>query len=130
MRLVCRAISVVICSGMLLGAQEDRRRDSPPTAQRKASPKSRTVKTSDIDRLTTYATVLGRAIGCGLNVDLEMKRVGRWMDQKFPPGSERQKTYLPIFLDGIKYHAQQQKSGKSPDSCEAIRHEVRTFPWP
>ncbi|MEM4725217.1 MAG: hypothetical protein QXP01_09415 [Candidatus Hadarchaeum sp.] len=52
------------------------------------------------------------------------------MDMKFPPGSRDQKTYLPIFMEGVRYHAQQQKEGKSPDSCAAVLRTFRTMPWP
>ncbi len=80
--------------------------------------------------MTTYATILGRAIGCRINVDSEMTRVGKWMDLTFPPGTALQRTYLPIFLEGIKHHALEQRQGRSPDSCETIQKEVREFPWP
>jgi hypothetical protein len=85
---------------------------------------------SDIDKLTTYAVILGRAIGCGINTDYEMRRVGAWMDKKFPPGSSDQKTYLPIFLQGIQYHAKQQSSGNSPDSCPQVRKSFKRMQWP
>ena len=71
------------------------------------------VSSQDIDRLTTFAVVLGRAVACGADITGASRRVGRWMDVKFPPGSQDQKTYLPIFVNGVEYHAQQQKEGKS-----------------
>lgn len=85
---------------------------------------------ADIDKMTTYATVLGRAIGCGINTDSAMKRVGRWMDKTFPPGSRDQQIYLPIFMEGVKHHAEQQRAGSSPDSCSELRKTFNTFPWP
>lgn len=85
---------------------------------------------SDIDKLTSYAVVLGRSVACGLSIKEPMSRVGKWMDVHFPPGSDDQKIYLPIFLEGIKYHAQQQKSGKSPDSCIKVGQAFDGFPWP
>ncbi|HRH88227.1 MAG TPA: hypothetical protein PLO41_15375 [Rubrivivax sp.] len=84
----------------------------------------------DIDKLTTYATILGRAVACGNSIDEPMRRVGRWMDRTFPPGSSDQKAYLPVFMDGVRYHAQMQKDGRSPDSCSAVQRAFNGFPWP
>jgi len=85
---------------------------------------------ADIDKLTSYAVILGRAIGCGINTDYEMRRVGAWMDKKFPPGSSDQKTYLPIFMQGLQYHAKQQSNGNSPDSCSQVRKTFNRMQWP
>lgn len=85
---------------------------------------------ADIDKLTTYATILGRAVACGNSIEGPMRRVGRWMDRVFPPGSSDQKTYLPVFMEGVRYHAQMQKDGRSPDSCSAVQSAFNGFPWP
>jgi len=85
---------------------------------------------SDIDRLTTYAVILGRAVACGAKIEEPMRLVGQWMDRIFPPGSRDQQIYLPIFTEGVVYHAQQQSEGKSPDSCSAVLNTFRSFPWP
>jgi len=83
-----------------------------------------------IDKMTTYAVMLGRAIGCGLDMSGPSRRVGRWMDRHFPPGSSSQRTYLLIFVEGMKHHAQQQASGNSPDSCATVQRVIDTTPWP
>lgn len=85
---------------------------------------------SDIDKLTTYATLLGRAVACGNSIEEPMRRVGQWIDRKFPPGSTDQKTYLPIFMEGVRYHAQIQKEGRNPDSCSVISLTFNDFHWP
>jgi hypothetical protein len=85
---------------------------------------------SDIDKLTTYATVLGRASACGISDNNAASRVGRWLDRLFPPGSKDQLTYLPIFLSGMQYAAEQQNSGKSPDNCAAVVRAFESMPWP
>jgi hypothetical protein len=82
----------------------------------------------DVDALTTYAVLLGRAVACGVDTDDASRRVGRWMDKRFTP--EDQKTYLPVFAIGTRYHAQMQKDGKSPDSCAKVRSEFAKIPWP
>jgi hypothetical protein len=85
---------------------------------------------ADIDKLTTYAVILGRATACGANVDDASRRVGRWMDRTFPPGSKDQQIYLPIFMEGMRHHVQQQNEGKSPDSCFSVLRSFNSFPWP
>lgn len=85
---------------------------------------------ADIDRLTTYAVIIGRAIACGVDTNDAMRRVGAWMDRKFPPGSSDQKTYLPIFMNGVEYHAAQQANGKSPDTCAQVKSTFRKMQWP
>jgi len=85
---------------------------------------------ADIDRMTTYAVILGRGVACGASTAGPSARVGAWMDRVFPPGSNDQKIYLPIFMQGVQHHAQQQKAGKSPDSCSTVLRNFNSFPWP
>ncbi len=84
---------------------------------------------SDINKMTTYSVILGRAIACGINTETEMRSVGKWMDRTFPPGSTDQKTYLPIFMEGMKYHAQQQSNGQSPDKCSEVKKTYTKMVW-
>ena len=84
----------------------------------------------DINKLTTYSTILGRAIACGANTESASVRIGRWMDKQFPPGSADQRTYLPIFVAGVRYAATEQKSGRSPDTCDQVMRAFDGFPWP
>lgn len=93
-------------------------------------PPSDAASDTDIDRMTSYAVILGRAAGCGINTEKESRLVGKWMDRVFPPGSKDQKIYLPVFIEGMAFHARQQAAGRSPDSCAEMRRQVRTFPWP
>lgn len=80
---------------------------------------------ADIDRLTSYSVIFGRAAACGIDTDSEIRAVGKWVDRVFPPGSSDQKTYLPIFVSGMRYHAEQQATGQSPDSCSNVRSTVK-----
>ena len=120
----------LIWSLALAGAALPAQDPPPPKTMPRRSAGGGNPSASDIDRMTTYATILGRAIGCGIHVDPELRRVGRWMDRTFPPGSSRRKTYYPIFLAGIKHHAEEQQAGRSPDSCASLKREVKAFPWP
>lgn len=85
---------------------------------------------TDVDKLTTYATILGRGIACGADTKSASQRIGRWIDKRFPPGTSDQKTYLPVFIEGTRYAAEQQKNGNSPDSCSQILRTFESFPWP
>lgn len=85
---------------------------------------------ADIDKMTTYAVILGRGIACGASTQEPMKRVGKWFDNTFAPGSSAHKQYMVIFMTGIEHHAAQQRAGKSPDSCDSIRRTFSGFPWP
>lgn len=85
---------------------------------------------TDIDRMTTCATMLGRGLACGANVDEPTQRVARWMDRVAPKGSPDQGTYLLIFISGMEYHFERQKDGLNPDTCETINALFDTMPWP
>ena len=84
----------------------------------------------DIDKLTTYATMLGRGIACRAGAERPSHRIGAWMDEHFPPGSTDQRIYLPIFIVGTRNAAQQQHDGRSPDSCRDVLRVFYSFPWP
>lgn len=85
---------------------------------------------AEVDRLTTDAVLLGRAIGCHLDVDVESRRVGDWLDRVAPPGSRDQQIYLPMLMAGMRQNAEAQAAGRSPDSCEAVTLAVRRHRWP
>lgn len=84
---------------------------------------------NDIDKLTTFSTILGRATACGLNTKSASRTVGAWIDSTFKPGSDDQITYLPIFMQGVEYAAQQQASGSSPDSCASVSKTFYNMTW-
>lgn len=84
----------------------------------------------NVDKMTTYSVLLGRAIGCGMDVEKQMKRVGTWMDKVFPPGSSDQKVLLPIFIQGIMDNSKAQANGNSPDSCSQVRSSISKTKWP
>ena len=86
------------------------------------------VSDQDIDRLTTYTTILGRATACGINTKKPVERVGKWIDRTFSP--EEKGTYLEIFAIGVSYAAKMQSEGQSPDSCFDVSRTLKGFPWP
>ena len=64
---------------------------------------------SDIDKLTTYAVMLGRGTACGADVESASRKVGRWMDQRFPPGIRRSANLPSHFHGG--YEASRRAAG-------------------
>jgi hypothetical protein len=59
-----------------------------------------------------------------------MQQVSKWFDKRFTKASGDNKRYLPIFAEAITYNAQEQKEGRSPDTCAAVLKVYRDFPWP
>ncbi|WP_217513134.1 hypothetical protein [Vibrio metschnikovii] len=85
------------------------------------------------DKMASYATLLGRAAACKINIEVEMEKVGLWMDSWFDSLNIKNKErsmYLLTFMNGAELHAKQQLSGKSPDSCEQVKRAFKNTRWP
>lgn len=95
-----------------------------------AGPKPGTSASSDLNKLSTYAVILGRAVGCGMDVSEASRRVGRWVDVTFVPGTKEHTSYTLAMAQGMANEAARQRSGKSPDSCSAVRAQTTSMPWP
>ena len=85
---------------------------------------------ADVNKLTSYAVMLGRAAGCGVSVTDQAGRVGSWMDRQFEPGSADQQMYLPIFMAGVRDNADRQSRGLSPDDCSTVHKQFTLVDWP
>lgn len=83
---------------------------------------------ADIDRLTSYAVVLGRAAACGEDTENAARRVGAWVDRTFY-GQERSNIMM-ILAIGMQHHAGQQAKGNSPDSYSSISRTMARMVWP
>ena len=81
----------------------------------------------DVDRLTSYAVMIGRAMGCGSTPTFEAGRVGGWIVRTFQRDHQH---FQQIFHAGIKHHAEWQIAGNSPDSCSTVKREFRNTNWP
>ncbi len=101
---------------------------APPTLM--AAPGADAPMTALIDKVSTYAVLIGRGAACGVDVSGPSERVGAWMDRVAPPGSSAQLTLLPMFMQQSRYHAARQASGQSPDACSTVQLAVQTYPWP
>lgn len=83
---------------------------------------------SDYDKTTTYAVLLGRAAGCGLDTSYPTKRVGSWIDRTFK-GNDRAFQTI-IVAEGMKHNAKEQAAGRSPDTCAAVKRAFNNTRWP
>jgi hypothetical protein len=113
-------------------AKEDlhKAQQAPPTYEstaRKSQASSNAVSKEDaIDQITTEAVLIGRGIACGADTATRMSRVGKLIDSTFVPGTEEHSTHLSIFTAGVKYHADLQRNGKSPDSCASVLRALKS----
>lgn len=121
--------------GEEIKAKEDRRRWEE---QQKAEQAARRKKYEEeayaeqlsrqylVDRMTTYAVLLGRGIACEApGVQEASRKVGAWMEEK-----GLAKTYTVAVAEGIRMSAIEQRAGRSPDSCAIVRTSFPTYPWP
>lgn len=109
--------------------------NSPDTAPaRAAAPPTRSIPPAAvvqlprevaIDRMTTYTTALGRGLACGAPGAKEAtNRVAAWMD------AQGLQDLTLVAATGINFAFEQQRSGRSPDSCDSVRAGFATMPWP
>lgn len=82
----------------------------------------------DYDNVTTYATIMGRAVACGASISGPSASVGAWIDRTFPP-SERA-SQVVVYSTAIQYAADQQASGNSPDTCSSALSAYNKTRWP
>ncbi len=85
------------------------------------------------DKMASYATLLGRAAACNINIESEIEKVGFWMDSWFDSlniQNKERSMYLLTFMNGTEFHAKQQLSGQSPDNCEQVIRAFRNTRWP
>lgn len=83
------------------------------------------VSNENIDKLTTYAVIIGRATACGIDTKEFGDKVGKWFDKTFT--RKEQAIYIKVFEIGIYHSAQVQSDGQSPDSCYTIQKEVTRY---
>lgn len=83
-----------------------------------------------IDKVSTYAVLIGRGAACGVDTSAPAAKVGAWLERVAPRGSQAQVTLLPMLMEQSHYHAQQQKNGQSPDNCATVARAIARFPWP
>lgn len=113
------------CPGTLGTAGDEIRAKEAEQRKAAAKPAQPAVQHDAIDRLTTYATILGRGIACNVpGTDEASRRLGAWMDAQGLNG------YAMIAAAGIRAAAEQQRAGRSPDTCAKVRQIFPTINWP
>lgn len=73
------------------------------------------------DRMATYTTVIGRAMGCRFDVTRQISELGDWIDNTFSYDPEMRRVFGNISADGLVYHANLQSSGRTPTTCSEVR---------
>lgn len=77
------------------------------------------------DKMATYATVIGRAIGCGYDVSKQSTELGRWIDKTFSYDLKMKAIYTKVAADGMAYHADLQSRGSTPTTCTEVSGILR-----
>ncbi len=108
--------------------QQDRVAAEAALARLRSQAQSSEGQARQIDRLTSYGVLIGRAVGCGVPTESESRRVGRWMDVTFT--AAQRALYMPVLVEGIRHHAQQQRLGKAPDTCAQVTVAFARAEWP
>lgn len=85
------------------------------------------ISDSDMDKMTSYAVMIGRAGACKIDTTDAMGKIARWSKTAL---GERDGYVLAIFAQGVDMAMKQQLNGSSPDSCYTVEKAFRTFPWP
>ena len=82
----------------------------------------------DYLRVTSYATTLGRAQACGLDIGETSGRVEYWMDNTF--FGEARDVQAKIFANTVQFSAEKQKTMKTPHSCSSVLKSYKETKWP
>lgn len=84
-----------------------------PTETRAVSSKGGSDLTNaQIDRMITFATMIGRGIGCGINVDAQTHNIAHWLNANVPSGETR-RVYVITVEAAVQSAAIEQQSGCS-----------------
>ena len=81
---------------------------------------------TDMDKVATYADLLGRGIGCGFGMKEQTRRVGAWIDKTFagPDVGKARKLFVTSMQQGAK------EQSRSEESCARLRSTLDEITWP
>lgn len=83
-----------------------------------------------MDRLTTFAILIGRGVGCHIDMSRETIRVEKWISLQSHVGPADLGTLQGVFVSGVQAQAEQQAAGEGPDSCAVVAHAIHHHSWP
>lgn len=83
----------------------------------------------NMDRLTTYAVLIGRGTGCRFDTRPMDDRVRTWIVAAANSRADRD-TMFSVWDAGIRANAYAQLEGRSPDDCAAVARGLRGHRWP
>jgi hypothetical protein len=84
---------------------------------------------AEVRTLERFGLLLGRGIGCDLNTDQAVAYINHWFEQTFPPVSADRQRNLAHFREITRFHAQEQRSGESPDECSNVSNAFKALGW-
>lgn len=95
-----------------------RKQDTEAAATQAANPtpQRRSLTNGQIDRMTTFATIIGRANGCGFTTSTQTRNLVTWLTQNVSDPTARE-AYLETASIAADLAAAQQRSGATGDSC-------------
>ena len=82
----------------------------------------------DLSRLAYFGNAIGRAVACGIDIKLPILTVGKWLSRSFSKAEQGQLIFL--VTGSIERAAQDQKAGRSPDTCLEITRAFDSIAWP
>jgi hypothetical protein len=84
---------------------------------------------ADVRTLERFGLLLGRGIGCELNTAQAVAYINAWFEERFPPVSAERQRNLSHFREITRFHAQEQRSGASPDECSNVSNAFKALGW-
>ncbi|MDP3750077.1 MAG: hypothetical protein Q8Q88_23885 [Phenylobacterium sp.] len=84
----------------------------------------------NMDRLTTYAVLIGRATGCRFQTGPLDDRVRKWIIGATSNSRADRDVMFAVWQAGIRENAYAQLEGRSPDDCDAVARGIHGHRWP
>lgn len=83
---------------------------------------------SDMDKVTTYAELLGRGISCGFDMKEQTRRVGTWIDHTFT--GQDMGLARKQFVTGMQQGVKKQAAEPAEESCPRLQKTLNEVTWP
>jgi len=125
---IAGSILLVVLVGMCSTSCNNQQPTSYAPAQSKSFNRGFVSCSNKYDTITTYAVFMGRAVACGERIDKPLEYVGYWIDDCFDQSEIA--SQLAVFSTSVRYHAENQKNGNTPDSCTSVVNTFYSVNWP
>ena len=101
---------------MVVGFLNSGSAPAPTTYMPKAAP----TYSLDEDKITSFAAMIGKGMGCGLNTSALGNKAAEYITANTAHGSEARKAALAKVTLGAQLVAEVQRNGGYPESCSSI----------